>query len=88
MRQGEIVPRRTCPKGSHLLEVAKEVSLQIGKLIVAARIDGEIIELTHRLEEETEVEFLTLDLPDAREIYRHTASHIMAHAVKRLFPDA
>ncbi len=88
MKQSEVALVRICPQGSLLSEVAKEISDRTGRLIVAARVDGRIVELSHRLEREERVEFLNLDLPEALEIYRHTASHVMAHAVKRLFPDA
>jgi len=74
--------------GANLMDLAAEVSSRKGKFIVAARIQGEVVGLATVLEDEAEVEFLTFDSPEGREVYRHTAAHVMAHAVKRIFPDA
>ncbi len=74
--------------GVSLAELAATLSAKHGKLIIAARVGGEVTGLSTILEEENQVEFLTFDSPEARQIYRHTAAHVMAHAVKSLFPDA
>ncbi len=55
---------------------------------VAARADGQLLDLTAPLPEADRVEILTFADEAGREVYRHTASHIMAQAVQALFPDA
>lgn len=55
---------------------------------VAARIDGVVIDLKRPVESGAEVEFLTWDDPDGREVYFHSCTHLMAQAVVELFPDA
>ncbi len=53
---------------------------------IAARVNGQLCELTHLLEGDAEVELLTFADDDGKHVYRHTASHILAQAVKRLYP--
>ena len=55
--------------------------------VVAARIDGKVIDLSRPLAQSCGVESVTADSPDGTEVLRHSAAHLMAQAVKRLFPD-
>jgi threonyl-tRNA synthetase len=55
--------------------------------VVAARIDGRVIDLSRPLAQSCGVESVTADSPDGTEVLRHSAAHLMAQAVKRLFPD-
>ena len=55
---------------------------------IAALIDGRESDLTTRLDESCRLEFIDFDSPRGARIYRHTASHILAQAVKRLYPGA
>jgi threonyl-tRNA synthetase len=74
--------------GTDLTEKARAVGKEIEALIIAARVGSDLMGLSTVLSEDSSVEFLTFDSEDAREVYRHTASHVMAQAVKRLYPDA
>lgn len=74
--------------GSSLVEAAESVGKRTGKLIIAARVGSDVVGLATVLDKDARVELLTFDSVEAREIYRHTAAHVMAHAVKRLFPEA
>ncbi|MFH1314648.1 MAG: threonine--tRNA ligase [Candidatus Eisenbacteria bacterium] len=74
--------------GTNLVEVADSMGGRGDKTIIAARIGESIVGLATVLTEDSSVEFLTFDSPEARDIYRHTASHVMAQAVKTLYPDA
>lgn len=58
--------------------------------ILAIRVGGDLLdtERIDELEQEAEIEVVTFDSKEGREIYRHSTSHVMAHAVKELFPDA
>ncbi len=74
--------------GTDLRERARAVERETQRLLIAARVGTEVIGLSTVLQEDASVEFLTFDSEEAREVYRHTASHVMAQAVKRLFPQA
>ena len=68
-----------------VLDIAGE-SLPEGSVI--AEVDGESVELDRPLQTGGNLKFLGFDEPRGAEAYRHTASHVMAQAVKRLYPDA
>jgi threonyl-tRNA synthetase len=67
-------------------DAAQAVSL-ISREVLAAKVGGKVVELTHPLTEDAAVELLTFADSDGARVFRHTASHILAQAVKRLFPD-
>ncbi len=54
---------------------------------IAAKVNGKVCELTHLVDGDADVELLTFADEDGKHVYRHTASHILAQAVKRLYPD-
>jgi threonyl-tRNA synthetase len=68
------------------LEVAKSISPRLAKEAVAIRLNGELRDLTTRLETSAQVEIITRQDPEGLEILRHDAAHIMAEAVQELFP--
>jgi threonyl-tRNA synthetase len=84
-RQGLLVDVKA---GSSLVEAAAVVGDKNRRLIIAARIGPDVLGLATVVEGDAQAELLTFESPEAREIYRHTAAHVMAHAVKRLFPEA
>jgi len=72
-------------KGSTPLDVARTIGERLARQSVAARINGALVDLTRPLESDCSLELVTLKSPDGLEIYRHSAAHLMAHAVKSLF---
>jgi threonyl-tRNA synthetase len=76
------------PAGTTLLDIASSIDEALGKRAVAAKVDGQIMDLTREVERDCVVEFLTFDDEEGKEVYWHSASHVMADAVKMLFPDA
>ena len=68
-------------------DVAKEISPRLAKAACVARINGEIKDLRTVIDSDSTLEILTFDDEDGKKAFRHTASHIMAQAVKRLYPD-
>ena len=68
-------------------EIAKEISMGLYKSACVCRIDGEIADLRTPINKDCELEILTFDSEDGKHAFWHTASHIMAQAVKRLYPD-
>ncbi len=58
----------------------------ISREVIAARVDGKVVALTHQLTTDADVELLTFADEDGKHVFRHTAAHILAQAVKRLYP--
>ncbi len=75
-------------EGTTLFEMAKEISEGLARVCLAAEVDGEVADLRTIPEKDCSVNFLTWDSPKGQAAYRHTASHVLAQAVKRLFPDS
>lgn len=78
---------REVEAGVSVLDFVKQVSNSLAKKVLAAKIDGETKDLTTVLDKDCAVEFLTFEEADGRWALRHTASHILAQAVKRLYKD-
>ena len=78
---------KEAPKGSTVLEVAKLISMGLAKKALGATVNGEEAELMTVLNDDCTLEILTFDDEGGRHTLRHTASHILAQAVKRLYPD-
>jgi threonyl-tRNA synthetase len=74
--------------GTSLVEAAKAIGKKKRRPILAARVGADVLGLATVLERDVQAEFLTFESADARDVFRHTAAHVMAHAVKRLFPEA
>lgn len=79
---------REVPAGTTPREVAEAVGPRLAKAAVAARVNGQVVDLDRPMPGDASLEILTFDDPAGREVYRHTAAHILAQAVKRLFPEA
>ena len=76
------------PHGSTVLAVAQEIGPGLAKAAIAGRIDGCGVDLRQPLEEDVALEIVTERDADAGDVIRHSAEHVMADAVKRLFPNA
>lgn len=74
--------------GMSALEIAKELNQKLGKTAVAAKIDGTVTELTTVVPDGATLEILTFLDDDGKKAVWHTASHVLAQAVKRLYPEA
>ncbi|HHU83879.1 MAG TPA: threonine--tRNA ligase [Clostridiales bacterium] len=68
------------------LEIAKGIGAGLYKAVCACKIDGVVADLRTPLTNDCNVEFLTFEDEDGKKTFRHTASHILAQAVKRLYP--
>ncbi len=69
-------------------QIAKSISMGLYKNVCAALIDGKVCDLRTELTSDCKVELLTFDDDEGKQAFWHTTSHILAQAVKRLFPDA
>ena len=74
--------------GTTLGEAVKQLSNSLAKKVLAANVNGELTDLRKELVDGSEVAFLTFEDEGGKHTLRHTASHILAQAVKRLWPEA
>ena len=79
---------REVAEGASVLDFVKQVSNSLAKKVLAAKVDGKTVDLTYVLEKDCQVDFLSFEDEDGRWALRHTASHILAQAVKRLYKDS
>ncbi|HEU4401679.1 MAG TPA: threonine--tRNA ligase [Candidatus Polarisedimenticolia bacterium] len=78
---------RAFPRGTPLDGIARVFDPKIARVALAAIVDGAQKDIYLTLDHDAVVSFITPDAPQALEIYRHTTSHLLAHAVKALFPE-
>ena len=74
--------------GISIYEIAKKISERLAKVATSALLNGEVVDLRTILNEDCTLSILTFDDDEGKGAYRHTTSHIMAQAIKRLFPSA
>jgi len=79
---------RVLAEGATVADLAASIGAGLAKAAIAGRIDGELVDVAATLHEGARVEIVTEKSPEALEIIRHSASHLMAQAVKELFPAA
>jgi len=75
-------------EGITIKEVAESISAGLARVALAGEVNGEVKDLSYPLENDCTLNLLTFDDEGGRDAYRHTTSHILAQAVKRLYPDA
>ncbi len=68
-------------------EVAASIGAGLAKAALAGKVDGKLVDLSHRIERDVALEIVTEKHPDALEIIRHSTAHLLAQATQRLFPD-
>ena len=78
---------REVAKGTSVYEVAKEISGRLAKEAIVGSVNGKTVDLSYVLNEDCELSILKFEDSEGAHAFRHTSSHIMAQAVKRLFPD-
>jgi threonyl-tRNA synthetase len=76
------------PSGSTVLSVAERIGKGLARAALAGRVDGHLLDLRAPLESDVSLEIVTARDPQGAEVIRHSAEHVMADAVKQLFPDA
>ncbi len=90
------MPNITLPDGSvrsfdhpvTVAEVAASIGAGLAKAAIAGRSDGKLVDLSHRFEADADLAIVTDKDAEGLEIIRHSSAHLLAHAVKELFPDA
>lgn len=74
--------------GATVMDVAYSISEGLARATLAAEVNGTLQEVNYVLTQDCELNLLTFDSEAGRKVYRHTSSHILAQAVKRLYPEA
>ncbi|TCT14355.1 threonyl-tRNA synthetase [Natranaerovirga pectinivora] len=70
-----------------VLDIAKDISEGLARVATAGEVNGEVVDLRHIIKEDVELNILTFNDKDGQKAFRHTAAHILAQAVKRLYPN-
>jgi threonyl-tRNA synthetase len=79
---------REYPRGTTPADVAASIGSRLAKAAIAAKADGDWVDVSRPLEHDTQLQIVTPDSADGREVLRHSTAHVMAEAVTRLFPGA
>jgi threonyl-tRNA synthetase len=79
--------KRDVPRGTTAADVAREISPRLAKEALVARTNGELIDLSRPLDHTTTLSILTAKDPEALQVFRHSAAHLLAAAVLELYPN-
>ena len=80
--------RREYPQALTVAEVATSIGAGLAKAALAGKLDGQLVDTSHRIDADAQLSIVTDKDADGLEIIRHSTAHLLAHAVKELFPDA
>ncbi|WP_026676541.1 threonine--tRNA ligase [Fictibacillus gelatini] len=78
---------KSFPKGVTAEQVAESISPSLKKKSIAGKVNGELYDFTRPIEEDASIEIIPQDSEEGLEITRHSTAHLMAQAIKRLYPD-
>jgi threonyl-tRNA synthetase len=78
---------REVPRGTTAAQIAQQISPRLAKEALVARADGDLIDLSRPLEHAAKISILTAKDPDAVQVFRHSAAHLLAAAVLELYPN-
>ncbi len=90
------MPRITLPDGSHrnypsavtVFDVAASIGAGLAKAALAGRVDGRVVDTSHLINQDANLAIITDKDADGLEVIRHSTAHLLAYAVKELFPEA
>lgn len=80
--------RREYPAPLTVAEVAASIGAGLAKAALAGKVDGKVVDTSHRIDRDAQVSILTAKDPEGLEVIRHSTAHLLAYAVKELYPDA
>lgn len=80
--------RREYSRGTNGLQVAESISAGLAREALGVSVNGKVVDLHRPMEEDADVRILTWNDDEGREIYWHSSSHLMAHAIEAIFPGA
>ncbi|HTR57027.1 MAG TPA: TGS domain-containing protein, partial [Casimicrobiaceae bacterium] len=76
------------PAPVSVAEIAKSIGPGLAKAALAARVDGKLVDTSHVIDRDADLAIVTDKDPEGLEVLRHSTAHLLAYAVKELFPDA
>jgi threonyl-tRNA synthetase len=79
---------REVPRGAPVRAVAESIGPRLAKAALAAKVDGQVVDVARPLERDASIEIITEKSPDALDVLRHSAAHVLATAVRRVRPGA
>jgi threonyl-tRNA synthetase len=90
------MPTITLPDGSQrhyesptsIMEIASDIGAGLAKAALAGKVDGILVDTSYLIDQNCALEIITAKSPEGLDILRHSTSHLLAHAVKQLFPEA
>ncbi|OCL27538.1 threonine--tRNA ligase [Orenia metallireducens] len=74
-------------QGTTVKDVAFDIGSRLGRASIAGKVNGETVDVSYKIEEDVDLELITLGSDEGLDVYRHTAAHVLAQAVKRLYKD-
>ena len=80
--------RREYPQALTVAEVAASIGAGLAKAALAGKVDGQLVDTSHRIDADAQLSIVTDKDAEGLEIIRHSTAHLLAHAVKELFPEA
>ncbi|MBN1755504.1 threonine--tRNA ligase [bacterium] len=78
--------KKEFPSGVTPLEIARSIGPRLAKDALAARVEGKLVDLSTPINDDSEIAIVTFDLEEGKKVYWHSTAHIMAEAVRKLFP--
>ncbi len=79
---------REIESGASVYDLAKSISGRLAKEALAGDVNGKLVDVSHILKEGDQVSIITYKDEAGVEVFKHSAAHLLAHAVKRLYPEA
>jgi len=79
---------KSFPQPVSVAQIAQSIGAGLARAALAARVNGKLVDTGHRVESDAEVQIITERDPEALELIRHSTAHLLAQAVKELFPEA
>ena len=80
--------KKEYPKGILASEVAKSISNSLFKEAIVCRVNGTLVDLTYPIHQDSELSFYNINTAEGIEVIRHSTAHILAQAIKRIYPNA
>src|SRR6266404_1222791 len=79
---------KSFPGSLTVAEIAQAIGPGLARAALAGKVNGKLVDLSHRVDADADVAIITEKDREANELLRHSTAHLLAHAVKELFPEA
>src|SRR3970040_131111 len=79
---------KSFPNPVTVAEIAQSIGAGLARAALAGKVNGKLVDTGYRIESDAELQLITERAPEALELTRHSTAHLLAHAVKELYPEA